>query len=530
MHMNIAMLARNARRSNLVRGLLLVCGIMVSSFVAQPAHAVNLRDSWQGANWSSQPAYVYVETGETLHLGLGTRSTEYTATRPDGTVAQLSLGVGSPGASCATGTTGQLCTMTEVATQTGVWILRATRTADPSNATVQYSQIVEVTNVSGVEQPGRMWFEALNLNQHQNNFSSISMYLMSQYGTTYRTRLLNFSGWGSNFSIDNKGAVPVGSCEPSYLSVPRYDESANGGLNGADYRLRPTDCPDHVRYRIYPELPGNTMPAATATWADGRTQDTWVYPAYQGASLTEPILARTDTTSYAGVITGTLSGQPGRVGVFIDVNDNGSFADPEDVVIPREAYTAGGVSFTWDGRDGLGNTIGIDKKITIQLNYTGLDEMHYMLDDGERSPGGLEVELIRGTDAPNMSLSWNDTRLPVRTGDVPPPVLLGDRSNSSGGIHGYTRTTNSYVGWGNDRYIDSWASYRLDAVSYVTITPTNTDDDSGTGNSGSGENPVNTPRSPDTGTPVTLAPWVRFLPVAALTGIIVLSFRRHGIR
>ncbi len=459
-----------ARRSSLLCLVALLLGMVSAAVLATNAQAVNIANTWGTMHWTGR-LYVYVEAGETLTLTMGPRNVPYAGLRPDGTPFAFTLTPGTTQpAPCRPQGGGTKCSFSEVATQTGVWVIDSGATSTSLGA--DYEQTITVTD-GGVEQHGRAWLEQFGSEQTTSGVTNASMYLVSQYGTQYQLSLLGLAGYFSDWSFNNKGIMYADSCESTYFSVPSpnpQQPEAPGALDPSDYTLDGSNCPDFAFYRTFLEPPDPSMPASTSLWADGRTANTWVMPTYTTADLTTPTYARDSAASWAGTISTTLTGQPGQVVAGIDVNGDGDLDDDEDVVFDPTPAAVGPVAVDWDGLDGNGDPVPVTQDVTVYVSLAATDELHLAFRDMEGLNGGVEVTRLNGPGAPSKALSWDDTFLAPRANDIPPPVLEATAANSTGGVHSWQRSGAGVLGWGDSRAIDSWAFSETDTEASATIT------------------------------------------------------------
>ena len=455
-------MSSSALRGILRTALAAVTGVALSVPLATPASAVDVYQAL--AAWSG-PSYVYVNAGESLSITSRQTGASYTVTRPDGTNAPMTGSAGVVATCTVTATVP--CTFTEAATSEGVW--RVTRAGGPVSTTLV--EDISVLGADGATIPGRLWLDQANLNTgNQYGTANSAFYVLSDYGVRYRITLPAYQPWGATLSASNKGIMEVGTCLPTYHSVPINNE---GTLVGANYTSDGTGCADYVPYRIFPEVPDPSMPATVAQWADGRTAQTWVHRLYQTPAITAASFTRSGTTSDAGTFTGTLAGQPGRVSVQLDVDGNGVYTDAVDVTLPPIVTALGAFSAPWDGKDGLGNLVSALIEVPFRMTYSGEAEIHFVMIDSEGRTGGISMTRLNGPGAPDARINWDDSLLTKRSSDgtVPNP-LTGVLVDSTTPVHAWSRgiPTNLAYGWGDLRRIEDWAAV-TSAVQATGVIP-----------------------------------------------------------
>ncbi len=426
------------------------------------AQAVELTVPFGNMMWNGT-GYLYANAGETVHLDLRGRGGVYTATQADGTpVSFLHADGTNAGTTCSAP-----CLADVSPTVSGVWRLTAA-TSEPFNAVNTYLQTVDVQAADGTVIPGRFWFDTLVGSQYRYARTDVTLYVLSPYGTQWRVTLSQLAGYGSIFQFSNLGVTTVGTCTSAYVSVPVAGSTREpvGSLDGANYDTG-AGCANLVTYRIFAEAPDPGMPTTAATWADGRTTNTWVNPAYVAPTIQNVTYAAAGTASHAGTIAATLQGQPGLVTLGLDIDHDGALTSPQDVVFPAHP-TASGQTITenWDGKDGTGALVPVSSTVPILASYKGQDEVHFTLSDAEGLFGGLVVQQLVGAQTGNTLVSWDDSHLQVRTGDVavPSPLAATD-VDSSAGVRGYARALSGLIyGWGDTRLLDTWSYSKVPVV------------------------------------------------------------------
>lgn len=272
--------------------------------------------------------------------------------------------------------------------------------------------------------------------------------------------------------------MKAGTCESVYLSVPMMaggHEPVGSALNHADYTVDGTNCPNLVNYRIFLEQPDPDMPASTTRWADNRTSNQWLFPTYETPVLGTVTHVPDGSANHAGMLSFTLTGQPGTVSVGLDVDRDGTLTGARDVTLPQVAAALGVNSVHWDGRDGLGDLVPKTDQVPILASYSGQDEVHLTLDDLEGLWTGIELRKLNGPGAGSTAVSWDDSQLLVRPEDgaeAPVPAAATD-VDSEGGVRGWGRRRNGLIyGWGDSRHLDTWTMSKVRIASAGLITAT----------------------------------------------------------
>ncbi|MCP2729900.1 hypothetical protein [Limnofasciculus baicalensis] len=140
----------------------------------------------------------------------------------------------------------------------------------------------------------------------------------------------------------------------------------------------------------------------------------------------------------------------------IDIDGNGSYTDPKDVILLGTAPGSSNVTQFWDGKDGEGNPVPattVPLKIDLRVNA---GETHFPFLDVENS-GGVSISLLNlpGTQALTY---YNDSIFDNIPGPGKPPGipnpdnLLNGADSSSTPVHIFTGGGN----FGNNKGMDTW--------------------------------------------------------------------------
>jgi PKD-like domain len=189
---------------------------------------------------------------------------------------------------------------------------------------------------------------------------------------------------------------------------------------------------------------------------------TWLIKPKEPLSLTPPIFLNGSDINGIPCLEGSLqfgkggyfvfnTNIGGSITLFLDLNDNNIYTDPEDTQIV--GVISGGIdSIFWDGHDGLGVPIPVQD--SFEFNYYAnirFGEVHIALTDVEGNTGGVTFTRIEPIPSAGDSLFYyNHT-----------PIFTGPNVVSGGGTAANPLPTNipyTYpVNLGNDKYIDEWS-------------------------------------------------------------------------
>ncbi|MDR1710769.1 MAG: DUF11 domain-containing protein [Propionibacteriaceae bacterium] len=340
---------------------------------------------------------------------------------------------------------------------------------------------------SACEHPlhGRVWWEQLRLDQRKYTGVSgsddpvdFTIWTLSPWGVQHKVTQYGYQGISSDIEVNNLGLVN-GDCEPVY----RSDVQLIGTAVQADSSM--AACADKLyEYRIFPEPPDKSLPAT----AQVSGHETWVLPGYK--ELTSEVTfkqTQPKSASYSGEIEVKVGHQPGTLRLELDADNDGDYSGAADRVITTEHVTPGVYSYPWDGRDGNGNPIPRNVKVRLRASFTGVGEVHWVLQDTERRLGGLGVQRLTGepynadkTPADADVVSWDDSYVDTLdkgqcheytgTGVIAdasalhackgpkPELLLGDNvpSAEAKSAHGWGSDSARTSTWGDGRNIEDW--------------------------------------------------------------------------
>lgn len=416
--------------------------------------------------------YAYVGAGESLDARF-VQSGEFTSG------AATTVTVNRPGGapvSCvipATAPAGFTCGWSNLASpEPGIWSISYLPTGGVQQG--RYSEWdISVRNAGG-EIPGRVWTEQLTILQPRSIGIDIPLYYQAVTGDQYRATYLGFFGVDSSFSADAIGIRANGTCDVYYESaLPR---AGAAGL-GTPHSVSAGEC--GPRYKIFFDEPSSDLPESAVRF-DGTTD--WILPEIVEPAVTDISFTPTSGSVQAGTIAFAVEDFFGAMDVQIDANGNGTYDDPEDVTIPYSVVDGTG-SLDFDGVDGLGNPIPTDRQITVRAHLDRTGEIHFVNADVEARDRGIEVVSMRGSDAGNTTLYWDDsyinTQQAARCSALNGPVSAPNGVDSTGGVHSWTlcpagQKSNPNDGisgsYGDVRLIQEW-TYRVIDVERAATVP-----------------------------------------------------------
>lgn len=337
---------------------------------------------------------------------------------------------------------------------------------------------VAVVGVAG-SVPGRVWTESLAI--HTPEPTTIAVHAAAPDGAIYRVTLAGYDGVDSTLRMNDVGNAAVGTCEPALRSVPMPHSPEADGAGAAWWQPTAAQCEGLTDFRLFLDAPAADLPPSTTAWADGRTAGTWLSAEYVAPTIGALAFARDHLATNAGVLSGTLSGQPGVVRVEVDADGDGGFDGPRDVVDEVAVLEPGAFSWRWDGIDGAGATVSTTATgIAMRATLAQVSPIHFLRIDAETSASGIEVEALTGPEPGVATLHWDDTALEASSGErwTRTAALIGSdpATTSAGGVHGWEAggerpNQNDGVGgsWGDLRAIDDWASIVDHAEAVVAL-------------------------------------------------------------
>jgi len=320
-----------------------------------------------------------------------------------------------------------------------------------------------VRDAGGGEQTGRLFTNAFNFFETDDTPPELGpdqeMYTLTRDGHQYRLQFDEMSGAGWLFLVNNKGVQNRATGEPTYKS---WLSAAVDDPGDAQF-VRPPQDPDtaaDVTYKIFVNPPDPVVITGT-----GGLSDTL---GYAGAPVTAP--AATNLTfdgSSAGGGDGwapnppwgsdcqftfdSASDQDGQAfALVIDADRNGSFDDPVDRRLTGILDSAGN-SVDFDGLDGNGTPLADDYTYAVRLASQG-GEIHYPMSDVENLDG-FHIERLTNLGAGDVHrASYDDYNGAALTNASPTSLPQGGDSSPHGGdFRGFDVET------GNEDMVDTWA-------------------------------------------------------------------------
>lgn len=340
-------------------------------------------------------------------------------------------------------------------------------------------------NEGGEPLTGRLFTqEFVSLLNDNGYLADLSMYVLSAEGIVYRISMEDLDPWGWFISSNNRGIVDA-------TQLPVYKSLENTGfirswqsenwMTGNLYHYEPQtrDIPFISNNKLFFNPPDPALPAKAPVWDVYRTlgYSTWLnaplpdyanpltqvdFSALQGADSIYSLCGQYVMGEGLGGHIRFYSIGWGELEIRLDINQNGSFTDPEDVLMTKLARL-GLDSVFWDGRDGLGNVVPAQLQFPLKIEFQGTlrsGEMHLMLFDVENMPGGLTVTRLNGPGSGPVAYYFDHSAI---GGDV-----------SGGGTPGAPQPavdTHSFAnGLGDEKLMDYWSYVSLqDLKKSVTL-------------------------------------------------------------
>jgi uncharacterized repeat protein (TIGR01451 family) len=282
-----------------------------------------------------------------------------------------------------------------------------------------------------------------------------------------------FQGISSSIQVNNLGLVD-GQCEPVYHSDNMRVGTAVKATAG-----NAACAGKYYAYRLFAERPDSTMPAKGMQ----QGKETWVMPQYQTlTSSIEYTPSDPESPYYGGVVKVAAGHQPGYLKLELDSDGDGQY----DRTIVEEHVVPGTYSYDWDGKDAKGKLLDRYTAIKLRVSFTGVGEVHWVLDDVETRTGGFGVERLNGEPYSSGTkpaqadvVSWDDAWVSAKdggkchflSGEDPtstpgalytckgsiPTMLKADSipSSQAKAAHGWGDTATNTT-WGDGRYIEDW--------------------------------------------------------------------------
>jgi len=280
-------------------------------------------------------------------------------------------------------------------------------------------------------------------------------YILTKDGYQYTLDNNGQAGNGFTFFVNNKGFRDANG-NALYQSVT---EISNPDVQDPTTPDSPTD----ITQKIFFNTPSADLPASANTPGSGTT---WLLTAPAAAAINslnftgiEGTVGKAGTSPLGSNFTFTSTAS-GTYQVSIDVNQNGSFNDPIDRVITGTVQVGSNTIF-WDGLDGQGKPVpadtGASYKAQVKL-IAKAGEVHFPFFDVERNVNGIKLTRVNGSYAPDDTIYWDDSPLPlIGTPSNPITNLTGISSLVNGHKWGApTDDPTNQNDFGNNVGIDTW--------------------------------------------------------------------------
>lgn len=312
--------------------------------------------------------------------------------------------------------------------------------------------------------PGRVFTNVFSgiLGTFNVGFNGI-LNILTKDGYQYKLDNNGQAGNGFTFFVNNKGFRNTSNAA-SYQSINTIDNP-----NVQDPRS--DDTQSDITQKIFFNIPASDLPASAKT----PKGTTWLLTSPGTSTISDVAFTGTEgTPNQAG--TAPLGGDftfnspgGGTYIISIDVNRNGIYTDPADRKLTG-SINAGADTVHWDGLDGLGGKVAADtlNGYNAQIAITSTaGEVHFPFFDVERNINGILLTRLNGSKAPDNTLYWDDTPIPVvGTPSNPRKSLTGINSLVNGHKWGSaTNDPNDFADFGNNMGIDTWA--------YIPVAPVN---------------------------------------------------------
>ena len=332
-------------------------------------------------------------------------------------------------------------------------------------------------NEDGSLTTGRLYSNDFNSIVNRNGHTtSPTFHLLTRDGYKYLIEMTDLDPWGfplfsnSTGLTDNTGTSIYASAYESEII-----KSADPGnfIPGAIYLYQPQaeDFNSFINNKIFFNSPDVELPdkATTTDIFRSNTHETWLLsdldleePEFTGIQVESSAAGAEDCVS--GILiadNGALilfeSNSTGTLECALDLNNNGTFNDPEDVTLYK-FVTVGPDTIVWDGKNGLGNYLELGShQINVKLLLRG-GEVHILMSDVENNLGGVKFTRVNGTDAPANEFYYDHR-----------PV----GGNISGSTDTPLPTTSAHTynnEWGNAKMLDYWSFVDYEGFDLAALT------------------------------------------------------------
>jgi gliding motility-associated-like protein len=327
---------------------------------------------------------------------------------------------------------------------------------------------VTVSKVAAANEPkaellkGRVFSNDWNFIINENgNAASPNFYVLSREGFVYNVAFTNVDPWGFPITSNNVGIVNAQK-QPTYKSVANTTFKRTANINdmvpGNQYYYEPQarDTLGFVNNKIFLSEPAKDLPKTAKTTDIFRkdTHTTWLLNDVPSGIVnlsnfeilsTNPNCSKGTIEFDKGANFNFTSDVTGSGMLFLDLNNNGSFEDAEDVKI-TSLVNVGKNQIFWNGKDGKGATIATNSKFEFNYKFEiRSGEVHILFNDVENNPGGTTITRLNGIDAPSNDFYYNHSS------------IGGTISGGGTSVPQATNAPFTYMSsFGNERMLDFW--------------------------------------------------------------------------
>ena len=339
-------------------------------------------------------------------------------------------------------------------------------------------------NEGGALLTGRVYTNRyVSIISQNGNTTSPTFYVLTKTGFLYQVDFNDTDPFRFPIFSNSVGIVD-GNQQPTFRSHGRFDvirdDDPTTWNPDTFYLYLPwaQDFGPIINNKIFFNLPDANMPqsAPVTDVFNNNPHTTWLYNNAQDVNVTISgfHFDGVDTSGTCGdnVMVFNLGGhlvfntdKGGQARLSLDLDGNGSFNDPVDVVIFDEV-TAGTDSIFWNGLDGTGTPLAVQDGFTLNYDLQiRAGEIHILVQDVENDNGGISFNLLSDVGLPQTDLFYYD-HSKVADGLT--------NAVSGGGSPGNALPTNvpfTYTGnWGNNKILDSWSFVELQGDGPGSIT------------------------------------------------------------
>jgi gliding motility-associated-like protein len=340
-------------------------------------------------------------------------------------------------------------------------------------------------NQGGIPLTGRLFTqEFIALVNDNGNLTDVGFYVLTNEGMQYRVYLEDMDPWGWFVSGNNRGVVDHQQI-PLYRSMLNTDYirswQPDNWQAGMFYQYEPQtrDIPFISNHKLFFNLPDPALPKQGLTYDYYRlfTHQTWLNPDIPDYSLPlydvdfsalkgpDSIYSLCGDKVMAAGVGGYITFRTvgwGQLTLRLDIDQNGSFNDPADVLLTK-TVGGGADSIFWNGLNGLGAIVPPQKDFPLRLRFSGTlysGEMHFQLFDVENMVGGIAISRLNGQNPGPVAYYFDHSAV---GGQV-----------SGGGTPGNPLPATGQFGFGNglgdEKLLDFWSYVSIDTLNLnVTI-------------------------------------------------------------